>query len=204
MNDEKVKRLEVEEKYARLVKDKKNYEDKERILLNVFDTLKKLNDKENDIGKNSSGKQTENGDNNIEDNVIDITGEDAGGTSSAIKKCNNCSYKTTVPDRLIQHMKDKHNDKQSKSNNTTTNEVTSVNLPCDECDYIASGANEYMEHTVNKHNTAYIICDICDATLANMDQLKKHVDIVHMTKEPLTKQNLKNCGHCKFNATDST
>ena len=66
VNEERVKRMEIEEKYGRMVRDKKNYEDKERILLNIFDTLKQINDDNSNSVKSRSNEIEES-------NVIDIT-----------------------------------------------------------------------------------------------------------------------------------
>ena len=104
----KKKNMELQETVGVLVKEKKKLEDKERILLDTFDTLKKLDVKNNNekdtISKNFRELPSE--------SVIDITGEEEnGGTSSKILKCNKCSFKATVESRLNQHKRDKHNQK---------------------------------------------------------------------------------------------
>ena len=110
--------FEAEEKYARLVKEKKNFEDKERILLNIFDTFKKLTEEK------SNKEETEQ---NID--VIDVTGEEAeGGSSSKIIKCPKCNYKTTMQARMNQHLKDKHKQQNIPQESGTENKNDTVTV----------------------------------------------------------------------------
>ena len=71
-------------------------EEKERILLNTFESLNKLSELKEGNAVNETSKE-----NNTEKPVtdvpaIDITGEEAnGGTSSIIPNCEKCNYKST-------------------------------------------------------------------------------------------------------------
>ena len=61
INDLATKKLATEEKYGRVFKEKKLLEEKERILINAFDSIKELSD----LKKKEGSKETT--DNNMED-----------------------------------------------------------------------------------------------------------------------------------------
>ena len=157
------------------MKEKKNSEDKERILLNIFETFKKMCE-ENDKSKREK------------EDVIDVTGEDeAGGTSSRIIKCPKCAYKSTIQGRMNQHLRDKHNQQSEsidKPNQNSSND-TIVELPCDECDYKATKAPDYLEHIKthgDKDPSGEIPCDICDYNAKDISDFKIHIQKTHGRK----------------------
>ena len=124
-----VKKQATEEKYGRLVKEKKLFEEKERILLNTFESLKELGDLRNrtdELPTESPSKTP----------VIDITGEEAsGGSTSSVFSCEQCSYKSAMKERLVQHIKAKHEE---------------VLITCELCEF-AGKPEEFIDHMKHNH-----------------------------------------------------
>ena len=171
------KKVEAEERYGRLIKEKKCLQEKERILLNTFDALKRLQDiKITDSNENR-------------DNAIDITGEEeAGGSSSKVFECDECVYKTSMKERLTQHKKDKHTAnktmKDTKKANKTTK--TSVQIPCDVCDFSSISASDFLNHIKThekpEENTC-IPCDLCDYNAPSIEIFKSHIGNAHKNNQ---------------------
>lgn len=165
-----------DEGYARLIKEKKRMEEKERILLNTFDALQKV-DKilEAPYAKSSDLE------------VIDATGEDeAGGTTSEIFECDQCNYKTSMNLRLEQHKKDKHKAKLKERKNDNKTAENSVKIPCDLCNYTSNSASDFIKHIDSHNNSDNIIpCDVCDYKGSSMEDFKTHIEAVHSEKRSI-------------------
>ena len=185
INELKAAKMEVEESYNRTIKSKKLSDEKERILLNTFDALKKYYDIKD--GKSVANTVATKSQNNQEVS-IDITGEEEqGGSSSKTFHCKECKYVTSMENRLHQHKTSKHPDKnskkekgQGKNSNKEKQHESDVSIPCDVCEFTAISASEYMEHTKTHHGASYTFdCDICDYKGHSSDLLIKHVKTVH-------------------------
>ena len=151
INEVLVKKQATEEKYGRLVKEKKLLEEKERILLNTFESLNKLSELKEGNAVNETSKE-----NNTEKPVtdvpaIDITGEEAnGGTSSIILNCEKCNYKSTMKDRMRQHIEAKHEN---------------LNITCDQCEFVGN-TTTFLDHMKNNHPISNL----------NLDGAKKNLE----------------------------
>jgi hypothetical protein len=88
-----MKRMETEEKYGKVIKERETFKEKERIFVETSDALTRLNDILKD--NNNAGKK---------DVPIEITGEDeTGGSTSKVLDCVKCTYKSSIEDNLNKH-----------------------------------------------------------------------------------------------------
>ena len=188
----KLEKLKVEEKYGSLLKEKNHFLEEKRVLMNTLDAIKTLGDKDR-IHREKRKEKTL--------NVIDISDEERnGGATSAIIECKDCDYKTTTEVSLNQHKNTKHKGRENKNNKHVDNR-----LPCDSCEYVATNAGDFIEHTEKKHDIVIpkkkkveevnkkaksskssnsrpdIDCDMCEYTTKNTSSFIKHVDS-HQTK----------------------
>ena len=209
----------TKEKYGKIIKEKKLFEDKERILLNAFDALKELFTlKTNSISKPLINSSNE--DNVVDvsqETIIDITGEDAnGGSSSQIIKCGQCSFKTTIPSRLNEHKRKHHSDSGNELNikcdecefvgnadiyldhmkkghgKQSNNKQDNVTIPCDLCKFVSKSTSDYLKH-IETHNSekrkVELTCDICDKKVDGQEAFKVHIEDVHGLKVRHNEQN---------------
>ena len=107
-----LKLKEHEEKLNQVVKEKKNMEDKERILLNTFDALKLFDE----IKKKKESNEPVNF--NEEVNV---------GASTSTYNCDNCNFKSSTERSLEQHNHDKH--KGNKNSHKTKKVLIFLVMP---------------------------------------------------------------------------
>ena len=154
------------------MKEKTLFKDKERILLNTFDALKKLDD---------SKEQRKS-------NVIDIADEEENnGTTSEVFKCELCDFQASMEHRFKQHMNDKH--KKSNQTDQSSGRHASfsddVIIPCDACSYIAKSAEDFLSHTETQHGEGRIKCEKCDFVSMTVDNLKSHLLQVHSNQPSL-------------------
>ena len=127
----------TEEKYGVIVREKKLFEEKERILLNTFESMKQLSELKERVDVNKSATEITETETDIQ--PIDKTGEESnGGTSSIILKCEKCSYKCTMKDRMKQHVIAKHE---------------GLNITCDLCEFVGNAEN-YLNHMKNTHSNS--------------------------------------------------
>ena len=135
MNQLSAQKQATEEKYGVIVREKKLFEEKERILFNTFKSMKQLSELKEKVEVNKSVKETNETGTDIQ--TVDITGEESnGGTSSLIIKCEKCNYKSTMKDRMKQHVIAKHE---------------ALNITCDHCEFVGNAEN-YLNHMKNTHS----------------------------------------------------
>ena len=113
LRDHLAKLKECEKKLHQTIKEERNLEDKERILLNTFDALKELEGIKANKNKNDSAVLNR-------DDEINV---DASTSSSHC--CDFCNYKSTTERSLEQHVHDKHRGTKN-SHKTSKN---SANIP---------------------------------------------------------------------------
>ena len=90
--------------------------------------------------------------------TIDITGEEAnGGASSAILNCEKCNYKSTMKDRMRQHVEAKHEN---------------MNITCDHCDFVGN-TTTFLNHMKNNHPNSNLNSD---GAKKNMEKGKKSIN----------------------------
>ena len=109
-----LKLKEHEEKLNQVVKEKKNMEDKERILLNTFDALKLFDE----IKKKKESNEPDPVNCNDEVNV---------GASTSTYNCDNCNFKSSTERSLEQHNHDKH--KGNKNSHKTKKVLIFLVMP---------------------------------------------------------------------------
>ena len=119
----KIQKIQVEEKYGMLLKEKLLMKDKERILMNTFDALNKLN----------SGREKE----SDEEDIVPVV---RNASENDVFSCTKCDFKATIRHRLDQHMKDKHLTLGQPDG--TSDDVV---IPCDICDFESKTVSEFRQ-----------------------------------------------------------
>ena len=194
INNIKTKKLEVEDRYDRILREREQMKVKEKTLLKIFDVLdvdQILQEKESGNGfKCSICKHTEKTLSELKKHVQDK--HFSGETSEYC--CDECNYEATTKKELNNHKLSVH-------------EAEKISFLCTECDFQCEEENKLDDHQAVKHNIGNSFqCDKCKFVANTEKKLGEHskknhktvnVDILQGTQEK-RKQSKFTCDECGF------
>ena len=199
-------RVQTEEKYGQVVKEREVFKEKERIFMETCDALTRLN---NIFKKNAETSEHS----EHSEPVIDITGEEElGGSTSTLFSCEKCNYKSSQEKNLKVHMTSDHED---------------TPLPCDLCEFIGKSMDDYNRHIKQKHaeqnstskkktedkkeestrkktkqNAVVIPCDICNFKSSSAEDFIQHIENKHQSNTTKsTEKPVYECGKCDYKSS---